>query len=237
MRPDDILDTSSKILTLASIILYFAGHIDLSMMLALLGTASAFIATLFIRRLGRMVRKMLEGPTYTLKNLKGSLAVVSTSCRICTHPSRQMIEAAVREAGIDAAIQRFPEIRRRDLVSHIRRHPTLNQEMEGGRDIRREMWMLVERLKELYAKLELFDSEYLSGGREITARDYINSVGERLDIISKIRDLLLSIAKSSEPQEEVKDLTELLRSLSDVEDGGQTPSHEATAHTSPQTQA
>lgn len=211
MRVEDLLDTLSKALTIVSITLYYFGYIDLSILLALVAAASALMSTLLLHRLSRMVRRMVGVRTYPMMTLKG---FVSPTCRICTHASRAEIESMAREKGLEETLKTYPELGRRPLANHMRRH-ILGNSREGSDDldIQKEMRLLVDKLKDLYARLEIFDGEFRMGGGGITARDYLNSVGERLDIIAKIKDLLLSMERARAGTSREADLTELLQGL------------------------
>ncbi len=180
-------------------------------MLGLVAAASALMSTLLIHRLGMAVKKMVGERLYTMKTLKGRLSTTSSRCKICTNINRAEIESLVKERGLEYVLKVYPELSRRSLMIHMRGH---KPEQAGELDIHYEMRQLVGMLKELYARLELFDDEYLSDENGITPKDYLNSIGERLDIISKIKDLLISMEKVREPASQGEiDLSELLRSL------------------------
>jgi hypothetical protein len=83
-------------------------------------------------------------------------------------------------------------------------------------DLAEEMFKLISRLEQLYQKLEKLDEKFFGEGKKISPHAYVESIGERRQIIQQIRETLLTINELKTEIKTEKDLTELLQKLKQI---------------------
>jgi len=165
---------------------------------------------------------------YLVKTLKGDNVVISRKCIICKHPQRAEIEKMLLEGHTYREICEKFGLDDSSLQRHFKNHMprlVLNQEQieklyEKHRvkqiDLAEEMFKLISRLEQLYQKLEKLDEKFFNEGKKISPHAYVESVGERRQIIQQIRETLLTINELKTEIKTEKDLTELLQKLKQI---------------------
>jgi len=203
----EALDLAAKTLTIASTSLYLLGYIDAGTFLSLVTAAATLISTVALHRMGRAVRAAARRRRAGFAGKQGE---EMQPCPVCTHPSRTVIEELL-EAGItpEQVAGRYPGLGRAVIMQHMGLHVG----RRGEKDAVEELKNLLQRLKQLYAKLDL----YAENNEELKPREYIAAVNAKLDIIARIKDITLSIEKLKTTTAE-KDLTTLLQEISKTQD-------------------
>ncbi|MEM4294674.1 MAG: hypothetical protein QXX19_02755 [Candidatus Caldarchaeum sp.] len=209
MNAGERLDTIAKTLTVASTALYLLGYIDLGIFLSAVAAAAAMMSTLLVHRMGRTLKRLARIERDVIIHSLQGVRVSSSSCGVCRHPQRQAIDEMLSAGEVlDTVLEKFPELSRRSLAAHRSRHlafygrpaSTTAEELEN----------LLSKLKNLYDQLETMTS--LHPPEELPTRDYLATVNTRLDIIARIKDVLVSLEKLK-PSAEQKDLSALLQQL------------------------
>ena len=105
-----------------------------------------------------------------------------------------------------------------ELHSHLRHASSLDEEELRERfrvkeiDLREEMFKLLERLNNLYTKLESLDQRFQEGS--LNPRIYIDSIGERRQLLSKIRETIVTLTQLKSELRTTQQLSSLLQRLS-----------------------
>ncbi|MCS6770243.1 MAG: hypothetical protein NZ570_07410, partial [Candidatus Caldarchaeum sp.] len=100
---------------------------------------------------------------------------------------------------------KFPEVSRRSLAAH-RRH--LQPAEKPAENTVEELEDLLTKLKNLYDQLETLTTQL----EEMPTREFLASVNTRLDIIARMKDILITLEKLR-PSSESQDLSTLLQQL------------------------
>ncbi|MCS7137229.1 MAG: hypothetical protein NZ941_02540 [Candidatus Caldarchaeum sp.] len=196
------LDTAAKTLTIASTALYLLGYIDAGAFLSAVAAAAALMSTLLIHRMGRTLKKLARGETI-IHRLQGAS---KTSCTVCRHPQREAIDSLLQAGeNLDNVLEKFPEVSRRSLAAH-RRH--LQPAEKPAENTVEELEDLLTKLKNLYDQLETLTTQL----EEMPTREFLASVNTRLDIIARMKDILITLEKLR-PSSESQDLSTLLQQL------------------------
>ncbi|MEM4288012.1 MAG: hypothetical protein QXV97_04315 [Candidatus Caldarchaeum sp.] len=210
MRLREMLDTSAEILTIISTVLYVLGYIDLGVFVSTVAAAAALMSTLLLHRMGKTIKRLARSDkTFIVHSLQGAVKTASQTCQVCHHPDRQEIDSMLSQGyGFENILEKYPALSRTSLIIHSSKH--LTQSMKTPQGTVEELENLLAKLKNLYDQLEIIAGE--QDVEKISARDFLAFVNARLDIIAKIKDVVLSLEKLK-PSKETKDLSTLLQQL------------------------
>ena len=224
MEKTEIMDIASKLMAITSTALYYLGYIDAGTLIGIVGAVVAVMASLLLHRYKEKVKhaiKMAGKPkVIVLKTLKGETVTVVPKCRVCSHEKREEIERMIAEGRRISEIWREAgELTPDELAEHVKHKLLEGEELERIQqtyrirkiDMQEEMLKLLERLNQLYEKLEKLDQRYQEG--KLTPTAYISSIGERRQIINKIKQTLTTINKLKTEIKTEKQLSELLQRL------------------------
>ncbi len=234
----EVLDAASKVLAVLALILYQLGYIDASQFITLISAVVALMTTLLVHRhassIRRFLRRLLRPPVILVRTLRGDL-IIDRGCKICRHPRRAEIEKMLLEGRTyKEIVEAFNnEFSIASLSRHLRLHmprlildpEKLNQLYQEHRvkqiDLQEELFKLLGRLEELYKKLERLDEKFFvsEGKPKISPHAYIESVQERRNILTQIRETLLKMEELKQEIKTEKDLSELLQKLREAESG------------------
>jgi len=163
-------------------------------------------------------------PLIIVKTFKGDAVVIDKRCRVCNHPQRSEIEKMLLEGMSYDEIREKFGISQATLSRHFKKHmprlildpEELNRLYEEHRvkqvDLAEEMFKLIGRLENLFRKLENLD-KLLEEGKKISWYAYVQSIGERRQILKEIRETMLTINELKSEIKTEKDLSELLQRL------------------------
>ncbi|MEM4383594.1 MAG: hypothetical protein QXU44_06030 [Candidatus Caldarchaeum sp.] len=204
------LDTSAKILTIASTILYMLGYIDLGVFLSAVAAAATLMSTLLLHRMGKTIKNLSRSDkTVVIHSLQGDVKIASQTCQVCRHPERAEIDSMLSKGlSFESILEKYPTLSRKSLSVHRSRHVTQPPRKQQG--IVEELENLLSKLKDLYEQLELMAGE--KAVENMAMRDFLASVNARLDIIAKIKDVLMALEKLK-PSTEATDISALLQQL------------------------
>jgi len=213
----EMVDVSSKILALLSVILYHMGYIDTGTLASLVSGLAAIMATLMLHRykhrVGMAIRTAAKPRLVMLKTLKGEAIAIQPSCKICNSPERMVIEEMIREGR---QLSNIHGITPEEITEHIR-HTNLSEEELASKykikkiDLQEEMFRILERLNQLYLKLEDMDRRYIEG--KLSPSAYIDSIGERRQILNKMKENLLIMKSLGAEIKTTQQLSDLLKRL------------------------
>ena len=173
----------------------------------------------------KVLKRYLGGEVYLVKTVKGEKVVISRKCVVCKHPQRAEIEKMLLEGHTYKEICERFGLDDSSLQRHFKNHMPrliLDQEQierlyEKHRvkqiDLAEELFKLIARLEQLYQKLEKLDERFFGEGKKISPHAFVESIGERRQIIQQIRETLLTINELKSEIKTEKDLTELLQRL------------------------
>ena len=227
MRVSEAVDILSKVMTVASLILYQLGYLDAGSLIGIVAAITAVMASLLIHRYGsslhRGLRKALAPRLLVAKTLKGRTIILGEGCKLCGSPARREVEEMLTSGASFSKIREaYPEVDAETILAHVqhmlaeRSDETLEALARRHRvrelDMREELQRLIRRLEKLYAKLAKLDEMFFKE-QSIRTQDYIHSIGERRQILTKIRETLEIIGKLRDEERAEKDLGELLRRL------------------------
>ena len=177
----------------------------------------------------KVLRRLFAEQVYVVKTVKGERVVISRKCVVCKHPQRAEIEKMLLEGHTYKEICERFGLDDSSLQRHFKNHmPRLIMDQEQIQklyeehrvkqiDLAEEMFKLIGRLEQLYQKLEKIDEKFFGGGgeekRKVSPHAWIESIGERRQILQQIRETLLVIDQLKSELKTEKDLTELLQKL------------------------
>lgn len=186
--------------------------------------ASRIIKTLIFK-----FARIFKLETYIVKNLKGEVIIISRDCPVCMHPERIEIDKKIDFTQSFREVAEDYNFKFDELVKHFHKHAV---KIEGRQlvsdrfyrkhfvrylDLQEELLKLIDRLNILFSKLEKFDEQSIDILKtKPTPRDYIASISERRKIIEEIRETLHIISKVKSEVKNEKDLTEILRKLTET---------------------
>ena len=221
MHVVEAVDVTSKLLALTSVILHMLGYMDTGTFVAALSALAAVMASLMLHRYRHRVGNALRGigkpRLFLVKTLRGEAIPIQGGCRICGRPDRDEIERMIRESGLGEALLRLDDVTAEDLKKHLEHAKYVDPETLRRRyrvreiDLREEMFKLLERLDDLYTKLDEMDRRFQEG--RVNPRVYIDSIGERRQLLSKIRETIVTITKLKAELRTTQQLSELLQRL------------------------
>ena len=171
--------------------------------------------------------KRLFRPLIVVRTLKGEV-IIDRRCKVCTHPQRAEIEKMLLEGRSYDEIREKFGISQATLSRHFKKHmprlvldpEELNRLYEEHRvkqiDLQEELLKLIGRLENLFRKLETLD-RLLAEGKKVSWYAYVQSIGERRQILKEIRETMLTINELKSEIKTEKDLSELLQKLREAE--------------------
>ncbi|MCS7126544.1 MAG: hypothetical protein NZ929_06530 [Aigarchaeota archaeon] len=182
--------------------------------------------SILTERLVKSIRNIISR-TYLVKNLKGDIMIISSSCKICSHIERARIDRKM--IFFNVLLSKVAEtynISLEDLVKHYVKHVVkvggdtgilssiFRKRFVRYVDLQEELLKLIDRLNALFKMLEKFDEGSLDILKtKPTPRDYIASIDKRRKIIEEIRKTLSIINKIRDGVKDEKDVSDLLRKL------------------------
>ena len=222
MKPVEAIDTASKLLALASVILHQLGYIDKSTLAAMLSALTAVMASILLHshrhRVRNAIKSIRKPRLFLVKTLQGETIPIQQTCRICSREDREVIDNLIRKGVNPRDIVKVVEnLSLDELSNHVKHSGGLDKDKlrEAYRikeiDLREEMFRLLERLNQLYEKLERLDESFQEG--RVNPRIYIDSIGERRQLLSKIRETIITITKLKTDLRTTQQLSELLQRL------------------------
>ena len=229
----EALDIASKILTIASLIAYQLGYIDIGTFITIISAIATLMASLLLhkhsRAFRRFIRRLLKPTVIWVKTPKGDL-IIDRGCKICRHPRRAEIEKMLLEGKTyKEIVEAFNnEFSIASLSRHLRLHmprlildpDKLNELYREHRvkqiDLEQELLKQIARLEELYEKLEKIDQRFFTDRPKVSPHAFVESVRERRNILADIRETMIAIRELESEVKTEKDLSELLQRLREM---------------------
>ena len=222
MKPAEAVDIASKFLALAAVVMYQLGYIDTGTLASTLSALTAVMASLLLHSYRDEVKRAIKGigrpRLFLVKTLQGGAIPIQRGCKICGREDRYALDEMIRGgAGLEELLSRFKGIDEEELRSHLGHVEALDEEELRRRyrvkeiDLREEMFKLLERLNNLYAKLESLDQRFQEG--DLNPRTYIDSIGERRQLLGKIRETIITLTQLRNELYTTEQLSSLLQRL------------------------